>query len=257
MMPMKSPCPPATLSFIAALAILLPASVSAQIINIDFLSQRSITGNTESVATNYGDAGAAGGGDTFNGLSALDNEGPGGPSSTNPTDDINVSGGALLDATTGLPTTAGFSITGVGADHSGDTNAGILNGAYLFLDSANNTANSASFTISGLTSPTVTLYFYSADSNLAALGDPTITLTNGGTSTAYTGTGLFNSSDTFEFANVPVVGGEVTGTFGASHVIVLGPVNTSAGPQRPARSERKPGTSRRACRSGRRCAGSL
>jgi hypothetical protein len=202
-------------ALIAALAILLPASLSAQIINIDFLSQRNANGGIETVASNYVGQGAAGGGTFFNGISALDDL-----PANNPSDDITVTGTPLSDSD-GLATTVGFTMSGVGADHSGDTNVGILNGAYLFLNSggSNNHSTSAPFTIDGLGSATTaTLYFYTG------LDAPVVTFTNGGTSTPFTETAIapFNSSNTFEFTNVPVVNGEITGTFGSPSIISLG-----------------------------------
>jgi hypothetical protein len=204
---MKSPRPFA-LSLIAAASVLVPASLSAQIINIDFLSQRG----SETVAANYVGQGADGGGTVFNGLAAPNvDEG----------DNINVSGSDLLNSTGGA-TTVGFSVTDVGSDNSGDLNAGILNGAYIFIDSAQNLQTSASFAISGLTTTSADLFFYSANA-VAGLGNPTITLTSGGTETTYTGSiSPFNSVNTIEFLDVPVIGGEITGTFGADRALVMG-----------------------------------
>jgi hypothetical protein len=202
-------------TLIAALAVMLPASLSAQIINIDFLSQRNAGGNTETVASNYVGQGAAGGGTFFNGILAL-NDLP----LNNPSDNITVTGTDFVDSND-VATTVGFSMSGVGADHSGDTGVGILNGAYLFLnsDGSNNHSTSAPFTITGLGSTaTATLYFYTG------LSAPTLTFTNGGTSTPFTETAIapFTSSNTYEFTDVPVVDGEITGTFGSPNIIVLG-----------------------------------
>jgi len=201
-------------SLIAAAAILIPTSLSAQIINIDFLRQRG----SESVASNYSGPSAAGSGDVFNGLAA-DNSAE--------SDNIDVSGGNLKDSG-GNGTTVGFSISEVGADNDGAFTDGILNGAYLFLNSAGNTVGSTSFTISGLTTTSADLYFYT--SNNSAINNPTITLTNGGTRTTYApiaSPSIFNSADTVEYVDVPVVGGQITGTFGGaganqSNVIIFG-----------------------------------
>ena len=197
-------------SLVTAAAILFPTSLSAQIINIDFLSQRT---TSESVATNYVGEGAAGGGTTFNGLAAIDDL----PAGGSPSDDISVGGTAFLSAA-GLPTTVGFSITDVGADHSGDLNNGILNGAYLFINSAENEGTlSANFTINGLTSPTADLYFYTSN-NTSLLGDPTVTFTSGPLSaTTFTATGIFTSANTIEFLNVPVVSGDISGIYAVTN----------------------------------------
>ena len=187
------------LTLIAAVAILVPSTLSAQIINIDFLAQRG----TESVASNYVGAGAAGGGSTFNGLTS---------NNSSSGDNINVSGTDLLDSN-GVATTTDFSITKVGADHPASGSGGILTGnnAYLFINSALNHQLSVSFTISGLDSATEeNLFFY--ESNTVGLDGGTITL-NGGAKVTFASSGIYTSSKTVEFENVPVIDGMISGTF--------------------------------------------
>jgi hypothetical protein len=210
------------ITFVAAAAILLPSSLSAQtVINIDFLSVR---GTGETVAPNYVGAGPAGGGTTFNGLSAND---------TSDGDNITVSGTSLVTST-GAATTAAFTITSVGADHPSSGSPGLLpgNNAYVFIDSANNHQTSVNFTISGLGSATVeNLYFYT--SNSSGLNTGTVTLT-GGTKVPFVATGIYTSSNTIEFENVPVVGGSITGTFSGTGTEVLSGLTIASVPVTPA-----------------------
>jgi hypothetical protein len=210
--------------------VLLPASLSAQIINIDFLSER---GNGETLASNYVGVGAAGGGTTFNGLTALDSVG-----SSSPADNLTVSGTDFVTSYD-LPTTVGFSITDVGADHP-SSGASVLqpgNGAYLFIDSAENHQTSVTFTISGLGSATEEdLFFYKGNSSNPGLATGTFTV-GGGTKVTYvnnTSNNIYTAADTIEFEDVPVNpadGGSITGTFSGNQAVVFSGLTIESVPE--------------------------
>jgi hypothetical protein len=191
-----------------AAAVLIPQALPAQIVQIDF---RAFRGTSESEPGNFsGPSGFAGGGTTYNGLVA-DN------SAT--TDNIFVSGTNLVDSFN-HPTSVSFSTGPVGADNSG---IGVLNGSYLFTDSALSLVPSAPFTIGGLKQvPTVNLIFFTTQTN----GINVPRLTFNGSTTAAVPSSVVNNY-TYEFDNVPVIyvpgiGGEVTGTIGTPNPTPFG-----------------------------------
>jgi hypothetical protein len=193
---------PLGLSLVAAIGFLAPLSLSAQIINIDFLAFRG----TETEPGNTSDpSGFAGGGNTYNGLVADDSA---------ETDNITVSGTDLLDSN-GKSTLIGFTISPVGADDNG---IGVFNGSDLFTDSANNLVASAPFTISGLGAvPSVNLIFFTTSTS--GINVPAVTF---GTSTTAATPSSVVAPYEYEFDNVAVVAGTLTGTIGTPNYTVSG-----------------------------------
>jgi hypothetical protein len=200
---------PLGISLVAAIGFLAPVSLSAQIINIDFLAQRG----SESVATNYVGQGYAGGGTVFNGLAADD---------ASESDNIDVSGSDLKTASGGN-SSVGFSISSVGSDNETGINdsLGVLPGnySYVFINSANNHKTSVDFTINGLgTATQATLYFFYT-SNTSYLSSGVFSV--GGTAETPASNGIYNSSNTEEYINVPVTDGTITGTFSSGNTEIL------------------------------------
>jgi hypothetical protein len=186
---------PLGLSLAAAMSFLVPVSLSAQIINIDFRAFRAAEGEPGNAS---GDpSGFVGGGTTYNGLVADDSA---------ERDNITVAGTDLVDSHN-KSTSINFSISPVGADDNG---LGVFNGSDLFTNSANNLVASASFTISGLDAENSVnlIFFTTSDTDINV---PAVTF--GASTTAATPTSIANEY-TYEFDNVPVIGDEVTGTIG-------------------------------------------
>lgn len=194
----------------AAAALALPAFAGAVIVNIDFNGHRP--GDASSAGTYVG-AGAAGGGNTFNGLDA---------DSTGGNDNLVVAGTGLLNDA-GAATSVAFTIGPVGGDANPDigvvpapTDPRALYGDYVFTNSAGNPPGAKPFTITGLGAATsADLYFYFP----FAPGTYTI---GAETPDPFAGSGIFNSSNTIFFANVPVIGGTIAGTFDGAPGVMSG-----------------------------------
>jgi hypothetical protein len=175
-----------------------PQSLSAQIINIDFLAFRGT--ETEPANASGDPSGFYGAGTVYNGIVA-DNSAV--------TDNIFVSGTNLVDSH-GVTTSVNFSAGPAGADDGG---IGVFNGSYLFTNSANSHVLSTPFSISGLgTEPTAKLIFFTTFDN----GINVPVLTFNGSLIAATPTSVVNNY-TYEFDNVAVTGGIITGTIGTSN----------------------------------------
>lgn len=192
---------PLGVAFAACLS-LLPSKASAQIINIDFIGTRTDSLSTPEPtprSASGSPSGFLGGGTVYNDIVAND---------TADTDNLVVAGTNLLDSH-GVATTENFTISPVGADNAG---IGSLNGSYLFTGSAANFFNSVPFTISGLgTATSLNIIFFTT----AALPNiPTVTF--GAVTTPATIDANPNAY-TYEYDNVAVTGGIVTGTIGSSN----------------------------------------
>jgi hypothetical protein len=202
-----------SLPLFAALATIVAPSLSAQIINIDFLAQGAPP--ETSASPNFGGPGPIGSGVFYNGLSASDTTG-----ST-----LLTTVGTGLKDSNNLATTVNVSFGPSGADNNGNgvaTAIGPVNGGYLY------TGSSLAFTITGLGAATTENLLFTT-SDYSDLGTPVPTFTNGGgtrvtympqpTDTLFvngTGVGSGTQGDltgnTYEYDNVKVVGGTITGS---------------------------------------------
>lgn len=180
---------------VLAIAIICVASAAtaqadflpANVVNIDFNGYRG----TEPLGPTYSGPDGLSGGSiaVWNGLVANSVDGG---------DMLTVSGTNLLDAA-GAPTTIGFSVTPVGGDNSGagtnPTATAALWGDYIFCNSAGNSGQNPTFTISGLGTDTkIDVYVYGRSQDFARMDFGGVIGTSGG-----------------YFQDVPVVGGTVTG----------------------------------------------
>ena len=180
-------------------AKLVAGATALQIVNIDFNGKRP---GDAGDAGNYSGVSAAGIGTVFNGVTA---------DSTGGDDYLSLSiSGALNDL--GQTTTVGFSISSVAGDHepSQAFEPASLFDDYIFNNAGGNSSPGGSpFTISGLgDAATADLYFY-----LNGFNSGTISLGN------FAGNGVagnYNGLNARAFLGVPVVGGSVTGIFGAN-----------------------------------------
>ncbi|MDB6154788.1 MAG: hypothetical protein JWL90_3241 [Chthoniobacteraceae bacterium] len=167
-------------------------------INIDFNGKRP--GDADSAGTYFG-PGAAGGGNTFNGLTA---------DSTGGDDNLQVSGSNLLNDQ-GIATKVAFTIGLVGGDHEpGQANQpDVLFDDYVFNNSAANSSPTGSpFTISGLSdAATADLYFYMGF-NTGIIGINGVE--GGGVA------GNYNGLNAIFFDDVPVTNGTVEGVLSAN-----------------------------------------
>ena len=182
-------------------ATLVAGAPATQVVNIDFNGKRP---GDAGDAGNYAGVSAAGIGTVFNSIVA---------DSTGGDDNLALSLGGLLNDG-GLATTVGFSIAPVGGDNepSQGFEPASLYDDYIFNHSAGNTApaSGSPFTVSGLGGvATADLYFY-----LNGFNSGTIALDGvigGGVG------GIYNGLNALAFFDVPVVGGNVTGSFGANN----------------------------------------
>ena len=191
----------------ALTATLTAGATASQIVNIDFNGKRP--GDAGDAGTYVGPS-ARGLGTVFNGITA---------DSTGGDDNLSLSASGLLNDA-GLATTVGFSIAQVAGDNEGSQAFGpaSLYDDYVFNHTAANAApaGGSPFTISGLGSVTTAdLYFY-----LNGFNGGTIALDG------VIGNGVggsYNGLNATAFFDVPVVGGNVTGFFGANNAVsVLG-----------------------------------
>ena len=181
-------------------AKLVAGATALQIVNIDFNGKRP---GDAGDAGNYSGVSAAGIGTVFNGVTA---------DSTGGDDNLSVSiSGALNDL--GQTTTVGFSISPVAGDHEPGQSfePASLYDDYIFNHTAGNGAppEGSPFTISGLgDAATADFYFY-----LNGFNSGTIALDG------FVGNGVagnYNGLSATAFFDVPVIGGNVTGSFGAN-----------------------------------------
>ena len=178
---------------------------AAGTVNIDFNGFRVNDG----APISFVGPGAAGGGKSFNGLSA-DSTLPDGSDN----DGLTVGGTNLLNSL-GDGTTVSFTITPVGGRNTGTpadaTAVGALLNDAIFVGRFGQQSGTAAFTIGGLTSPAVDLYFYLGPESAAQpINIP------GASPTVFTGAGDFTSANTVYFSHAPVTGGRVTGTLGTA-----------------------------------------
>ncbi|MCL5098080.1 MAG: immunoglobulin domain-containing protein [Candidatus Omnitrophica bacterium] len=187
--------------------VVVSEATAAGTVNIDFDGFRV----NDTPAITYVGQGAAGGGTVFNGLSA-DSTLPDGSNN----DALTVNGNDLLNSL-GDTTTVGFSIATVGGRNTGaatdPTTAGALFNDAIFVSRFGQQSGSAAFSITGLTSPGVDLYFYvgpeSASQPVSVEGrDPS----------PFAGGGIFTSANTVYFSHAPVSGGKVSGTLGTTNL---------------------------------------
>lgn len=175
---------------------------SALVLNLDFNGVRNDPGPDVPGLTFIG-VGPAGGGNVWNGIVADSREGELGDN-----DNLTVSASGLLTSL-GDPTSTGFTIAPVGGDlEVAITNprlAQSLFGDFIFVGFAGQISLTSDFTISGLSeSPYVDLYFYSPVGQIG--------VENGQRSLVPLG-GFFSRANTHYFPRVPVIQGEVKGTF--------------------------------------------
>ncbi|MCX6873136.1 MAG: hypothetical protein NTW21_04920 [Verrucomicrobia bacterium] len=207
-----------TFALAVAAALAFIPSARAQIVNVDFngFQVGDVLGPT------YVGSGAAGGGTVFNGVTANSSGG-----------NFNLTVTASdLQSDTGTATPVGLTIGSVAGDYNapGATPNNDLFRDYVFINTGGNGGNHT-FTISGLGSaPTADLYFYyRTDYGLGM----TITI---GTETAdtFTPVGIFTAGNTKYFANVPVVDGAISGTWGNGSVESLSGLTIKAAAGVPA-----------------------
>jgi hypothetical protein len=204
----------------AAVALALPLTVECAIVNLDFTGASNFLGGQgqpEPVQPTYVGQGAAGGGDYFNDL-LVDSRLPGGVVGdfTNGNFELTVTITNMLDSYTNA-TTVGFTASPVGGDNDEPTTVATseaaLYGAYLLVGYPPQPSDlTAAFTVSGLgEAPFVDLYFY--------LRNPATVAVNGSALASFAGSGIFASANTAYFHQLPVSGGQVTGTFLSGAVV--------------------------------------
>ncbi|MCL5098275.1 MAG: hypothetical protein M1608_12260 [Candidatus Omnitrophica bacterium] len=125
-------------------------------------------------------------------------------------DDLVTASTNNLANSLGQPTTVSFTVSPVGGDAGATgtdpTAAAALFNDYLFVGTAGQYTGLADFSIDGLGSaPFVDLYLYGNIPNFTVAG---------ATPTAFAGSGIFTSANTFYYHNVAVTNGTVTGTVG-------------------------------------------
>ena len=182
------------------------ATSDGKIVNVDFDGIRD--GDAQFGYT-YEGTGSLGGGTLFNSVPADSRGGD---------DNLTVTATDLLD-TEGAATDIDLTISPVGGDVE---LTGILGqsyateslfGDYVFVHSADNNSD-APFTIDGIEdAETVDLYFYTTHQDQVTV--------DGATPTPYYGRGVYHAGNTLFFDDVPVVNGEVTGSFGAGALAVI------------------------------------
>lgn len=190
-------------------------------VNIDFQGVRNVPG-PDLPGPVYAAPGAAGGGSVWNGLSA-DSRLPDGSDD----DNLTVSGSNLLDDA-GLTTRVGFTVGPVGGDVccaaavEDPLDPLALFNDYIFNNSAGNSAGESPFTITGLgDNATVDLYFYKRSGRITLEGvEPS----------EFIGEAPFTPANTFYYAGVPVVDGQITGTMGGGVAVLWGLTISAAGP---------------------------
>jgi hypothetical protein len=185
------------------------------IINIDINGVRNNPG-VDQVGGTFTGQGAAGGGETFNGLLADSRQTDGSDN-----DALTVSG-SNLQSTLGTVTTVSFTLSPVGGRNGGASPSGSGSGAlindYAFVGNFSQTSGTADFTISGLGAiPSADLYFYVPSASPAK----PITIP-GATPATFSGSGEFTSANTVFFAHVPVTGGSIKGTLAGANAALSG-----------------------------------
>ena len=182
-------------------------NANAAIVNIDFNGVR----DGDIVGPTYVGDGAAGGGTVFNGLLA-DSRSPNG-------DNLTIGGTDFLDSY-GNTTSIDFTVSPVGGDVGGtattDPSSSLaLFSDYVFDHSAGNTSDSP-FSIGGLDGFAVAdLYFYHRSSSSRIVVD-------GETADTFVATGIYATSNTLYYQNVPIVDGRISGYFGGGTAIISG-----------------------------------
>ncbi len=187
---------------------LVPLTGQGAAINVDINGTRNGDGSIPAVGPTYQGPGAAGGGTLWNGVTA-DSRVEGGPDN----DSLTFSGSNFLDSE-GNPTTISFTMGPVGAGNQGATPGSdptLLDNLLLdwvLVGYFGETTGQADFTISGISGPpTVDLYFYHR-------GDFPGGYTLGIASPAeFEGNGPFTAQNTILFRDIPVIGGEIIGSF--------------------------------------------
>ncbi|MCW5557251.1 MAG: hypothetical protein KIT22_05380 [Verrucomicrobiae bacterium] len=202
-------------------------AASALVLNLDFNGARNDPGPDVPGPTFIG-VGPAGGGNVWNGIEADSREGEFGDN-----DQLTVSGSQLLTSL-GDPTSVGFTITPVGGDvEVAVTNprlAPSLFGDLIFVGFAAQTSLTSDFTISGLgDSPYVDLYFYSPIGEVGIENAPR---------TLIPLEGFFSRANTHYFPRVPVIQGEVKGTFSGDPGKLAGLTITRPAPRPWVKSQR-------------------
>lgn len=174
-------------------------------VNIDFNGVRL----NNSAALSFVGQGPAGGGTVYNGLTA-DSTLPDGSED----DNLTVAGSNFLNSL-GDASSLTFTISPVGGRNTGTATdptsiAALLNDA-IFVGRYGQQSGVAAFTIGGLTSPAVDLYF-----NLGAESAAQPITISGSSASPFGGRGSFTKANTVYFSHVPVTVGRVQGTLGTA-----------------------------------------